>query len=67
MKNRLKKVLVITGLVATMTIGLAGCGKKTCDLCGEEGKSKTVEVFGEEVNICKDCQKYLKDLANMFK
>lgn len=66
MKKRLTKVLVLTGLLVLMTTGLTGCGKKVCDICGEEARCKTEEVLGEEVNICKDCQEDLEDLANLF-
>lgn len=67
MKRRMKKVLVLISVMAVLTVGFTGCGKKVCDFCGEEAKCKTEEVLGEEVNICKDCQKDLEDLADMFK
>lgn len=64
MKKRLVKVLALTGVVMMFA---TGCGKTAiCDICGEEGKCKTKEVFGEEVNICGDCQDGLEELGDLF-
>lgn len=61
MKRKIAALLAMVVLAMT----LAGCGKFTCDLCGEEktGKQHTNEVFG---TICDDCYKELKELASMF-
>ena len=52
-------------LLATL---LCGCGKFTCDFCGEEksGSKHTVEFLGEKIDICKDCKKGLDELGNLF-
>ena len=55
MKNRIKKALVVGTLLVTMATSLIACGKKECDVCGEMGKCKTKEFFGQEINICEDC------------
>lgn len=67
MKKRITKVLVLMSVMVLMATGLTGCGKKECDICGEEARCKTEEVLGEEINICKDCEEDLEDLADMFK
>lgn len=50
----MKRILAVV-LCCMMAVGcLTGCGKK-CDICGESGSVKTYEIFGEEINLCKDC------------
>ena len=53
MKRILALVIV---LVLSMTL-LAGCGKFTCDNCGEEksGEKHEAEYQGEEAVFCDDC------------
>mgnify|MGYP003295128670 FL=1 len=62
MKKR--KLLVTVSMVAMLL--LAGCGKFTCDLCGEEksGKSYTSEILGKKITMCKDCHKELGELKD---
>lgn len=67
MKKRLTRMMVLTGLLVVVAVGAVGCKKVECDFCGETKKCKTEEVFGEEVNICSDCEEDLEDLANAFK
>ncbi|MDE6873135.1 MAG: hypothetical protein K2P87_01555 [Lachnospiraceae bacterium] len=60
---------VIAALLATVTIlSFTGCGKFTCDMCGEEksGKKYQEELFGETITLCNDCYKGLEDLADML-
>ena len=61
-----KKMLSLALILTLMMLTLTGCGKFTCDLCGEEksGKSYTASVLGEEVTICKDCKTELDELKN---
>lgn len=64
------KKRVIAALLAALTIlSLAGCGKFTCDMCGEEksGKKHQTELLGEKITICDDCYKDLEALANLLK
>lgn len=56
MKKRITKALVVATLLITMATSLVACGKKKCDMCGEMGKCETIEFFGQEINICEDCQ-----------
>lgn len=68
--EKVMKKKIVAALLATITIlSFAGCGKFTCDLCGEEksGKKHEETMLGETVTICDDCYKELEDLANMFK
>lgn len=60
-----KKICLILAMTIT-AISLTGCGKFTCDICGEEksGKSYTSSVLGEEITICKDCKEVLDGLRN---
>ena len=64
MKKVLSLVLALL-ILSTAALTLASCGKVTCPLCNDEVSSlstKKTEVFGEEVKICKDCYKGLKEL-----
>lgn len=57
----MKKKLVTLILLATMVLGLVGCGKTAeCDWCGNEGRCKVFQnaLLGE-MDICSDCQKDL--------
>ena len=61
----MKKIVSIALVLVMLCSALVGCGKvKECELCGEEYKGKTYkgEVLGVEVEICKDCNKELKEL-----
>ncbi len=64
MKKRFTKLAALTGLLAMVAMSAMGCKKVECDVCGETKKCTTEEIFGEEVSICKDCQKELEDAAN---
>lgn len=61
------KRLVTLLLALCMIFALAACGGKTkCDICGETKSCKSIEVLGEKVNICSDCESDLTDLAGML-
>ena len=69
-RGKSMKKKVIAALLATVTIlSFAGCGKFTCDMCGEEksGKKHEETILGETITICDDCYKDLEDLANLLK
>lgn len=60
----MKKALVIL-LAVCLVLGLAACAAKVeCDFCGEKKVCSTKEFLGQKVNICKDCQKDLKELGD---
>lgn len=65
MKAKISKVLVVAGLTIAMATSFVACGAKECDMCGETGKCKTVELFGEKINICTDCQDGMNSLLGM--
>ena len=64
----MKKCSILVALVMLMSVLLCGCGKFECDICGEEksGKKYKDEVFGQEVEYCKDCKEDLEDLGDLF-
>lgn len=64
----MKKLISVFLLVVVFATMLTACGKFTCDLCGEEksGKKYTEEVYGQEIEYCKDCHDQLEDLADAF-
>ena len=56
----MKKRKFLAVLLATVSIlSLTGCGKFTCDMCGEEksGKKHEETLLGESITICDDCYK----------
>ena len=55
----MKKKIVTLIVMATMVLGLVGCGTKTeCDWCGEEARCKTYQnAFLGEMDLCSECQK----------
>jgi len=61
-----KKLCVFLAML--MAVGsLAGCGKFTCDLCGEEksGKKYVVKYEGEKATLCKDCKELYDSLMKL--
>lgn len=58
-------MLIVTLLSALL---LTGCGKFTCDLCGQErtGKKYKTEVLSHEVTICKECHDNIESLFGIF-
>ena len=66
MRKKLSKVLAVASLTVVLAIGLTGCQKVECDLCGEKASCKSYELLGEKVNVCGDCQKDLEYLGSLF-
>ena len=64
----MKKLISILLLVVVLVTMLTACGKFKCDLCRDEktGKKYETEVFGQEVEICKDCYEDLESIADLF-
>jgi len=67
MKKKLARVAVVAGITTLMMVGFAGCKKTECDFCGEEKRCSTEEFFGQEMNICKDCEEDMEDIGKMLK
>lgn len=60
----MKRVIALL-LVLSVIFALAACSAPTtCDICGETKSCKTIEVLGQKMNICGDCEKEMNDLAN---
>ena len=60
----MKRIVALVLAVLTLAFVFASCGKEfKCDLCGEtkKGKQYVEEVFGVEVEICKDCKAELDE------
>lgn len=62
----MKKRVVAILLTAVTLLSLTGCGKFSCDICGQEksGKKHTETLFGQEYTICNDCYKVLENLED---
>lgn len=60
----MKKMVRFAAMLMLLATLLCGCGKFTCDLCGEEksGKKYTESIFGEEIEYCKECKEALESL-----
>ena len=44
-------------MVAMSVLSFAACGKvMECELCGEEGRCKEVEIFKQKYMACADCR-----------
>ena len=67
MKKFKRALAAVLAAVSLMTL-LAGCGKFTCDICGDEsgGRKYKGEVLGMEVVYCKDCHDGLEELKDLF-
>lgn len=68
MKKKWLKVLALAGVMAMMTMGLAGCKKTECEWCGEMKRCKTVylSLLGE-YSMCKDCRKAVAPISENLK
>ena len=68
MKKKLFRIMALVGLVAMMTVGLAGCKKTTCEWCGEEARCKTMylNMLGE-YSVCKECRELLEPISENYK
>ena len=53
----MKKIALILAIATVSTTLLAGCGKFTCSLCGEEKSGKKYESgLAKDEYICEDCK-----------
>lgn len=58
-----KKLMALLLVVATMSVALVGCKKKTeCAICGDRERCR--EYMGERV--CDDCYDDIKDFMGAF-
>ena len=57
----MKKIIAILCAFVIM-FAFAACGKKECEVCGKEAKTKKYTYQGESAYLCKDCGSLL-DLA----
>lgn len=59
-----KKFIGALLFVCIMILGMAGCKKSTCDMCGKEKSCKTYKnpIMGE-MEICNDCK---EEMQSMF-
>ena len=56
MKKTLALVLAVL-MLALSVMGLSACGKVCeCEGCGEEARCKEVELLGEKLWLCPECQ-----------
>ncbi len=55
--KKIAKIGVSVIALAALALTLTGCSSKTCDNCGKKFSKggTTMEILGEEVNICQDC------------
>lgn len=68
MKKKVMKIAAVIGII-TMTVGFAGCKKKTeCEWCGEMKRCETVylSLLGDK-NMCKDCRKLVAPISDNLK
>lgn len=67
--KKLKKVLIVSGLMATMAMGIVACGKKEvkCDSCGQVAKCSKYEIEGDEVWFCDPCKKLVDSVKDLMK
>ena len=67
MKKKLFRIVALVGLVAMMTVGLAGCKKTECEWCGEMKRCKTMylNMLGE-YNMCKECRELVAPISENY-
>lgn len=64
----MKKLLIITIMIASMLSTMTGCAQKTkCDFCADEKYCDTQTMWGEEVHICNECQEQIEALRAEFR
>ncbi len=66
MKKKISKLVALTSVMVVLITGLTGCSKAECDFCGETARCSTMEILGEEVKICGDCEDGLEALGSLF-
>ena len=62
-EKTMKKFIALLMLACTLLV-FAACNMTECDFCGEKKNCETEEVFGKEINYCKDCEEDLEDISN---
>lgn len=60
----MKKFIALAMLLVTMVTCFPGCKITECDLCGDEGLCQKDEILDQEVYLCNDCAKDLKELRD---
>ena len=61
----MKKTILAIILLTALLSALAGCAEKTeCVWCGTEDYCVTETLFGEEVDVCRDCEKEIEALRD---
>ena len=57
----MKKIIKILLCLLSVIVLFSACSKKEqCGICGELKNCNTNTVWGEKVNLCEDCHKFLK-------
>lgn len=67
--KKFKKALLLTSAIVVVALSAVGCKKTTkCEgICGEEKKCSKVEVAGEKVWLCEDCEAFVKAAESFMK
>ena len=61
----MKKTIIAIIILTTLLSILSGCAEKAeCVWCGEENYCVTETLFGEEVPVCRDCEKEIEALRD---
>ena len=76
MRKTFKRIVTLLLVAMMALVVLTACGKRECDLCGKEAKTKVLKVEGEKKHLCEECydlvegmQNFaegMQDFANMF-
>ena len=67
MKKKVVRVLAVTGILAALSLGFAGCKKKVeCDICGLVNNCQQVEYLGEKMYVCDSCKAGIDMLGNLL-
>jgi len=62
-----KRFLAVCLVVLAM-VSLAACSSNDeCEICEETGRLTTVDVLGEELNLCRDCADEMEELNDMLR
>lgn len=66
----IKKLILVVLAVAMLCTALAACSDEPfkCGMCSKEktGKRHKYEMLGQEITICDDCYKSVKELGDAF-
>ena len=64
-----KRICLFLALLTALT-ALSGCGKFTCEMCGEEksGKKYTITLQDDKkITVCRDCHDEWEAMIEYFK